>query len=412
MCRTAILVLALVALTACGAYAAQDSAAAKVHRKTTAAVGAHAARRATADRSRQQAVAAETPTNHPASSTRKATPGEAGRTAGLAIRRRLAQKRTARRLVALHSEHARVASRLQGTHSLHSQNETRETPALEVASTAPVLLLPKLAEATERPRADKALAAKDEAAGAGMNRMASPESQAQGEGAETPGVDTETEDASLLVPRGAMPGPLRGSHESLERQNARVDADGLERIEDETDLADRIAHKLLVPIPASSALAVNAGLPATHRYCRPWTARFLSDLARAHYAQFHRPLEVSSAVRTVEYQRRLMERNGNAAPAEGDLVSPHLTGATIDIAKKGLSRDQIAWMRRRLLALETAGKIDVEEEFQQACFHITVYKSYAPPRTPRPATQAKSGAAGSRRHKAPDPSGTTATQGL
>ena len=37
-------------------------------------------------------------------------------------------------------------------------------------------------------------------------------------------------------------------------------------------------------------------------------------------------------------------------------------------------------MRSWLLPLQTAGKIDVEEEFQQACFHITVYKSYVPPK--------------------------------
>ena len=208
-----------------------------------------------------------------------------------------------------------------------------------------------------------------------------------------------------------MPAPLRGSHASLERQNTRLDADGLERIEDESDLLDRIAHKLLVPIPASSALTVNGELPAAHRYCRPWTARFLSDLARQHDAAFHRPLEVSSAVRTMDYQKRLMMINGNAAPAEGDIVSPHLTGATIDIAKDGLSRNEIAWMRRRLLALQTAGKIDVEEEFRQACFHITVYKSYAPPRTLNPATQAGSGGVGTKRHKTPDSSAAAATRG-
>jgi hypothetical protein len=39
-------------------------------------------------------------------------------------------------------------------------------------------------------------------------------------------------------------------------------------------------------------------------------------------------------------------------------------------------------MRSHLLALQLAGKIDVEEEFQQSCFHITVYKSYAPPAPP------------------------------
>jgi len=173
---------------------------------------------------------------------------------------------------------------------------------------------------------------------------------------------------------------MRGSLTSLERQNAIADAEGLERILDEDDLSDRIAHGLLVPLPASEALSVNADLPEHHRYCRPWTARFLADLARDHAAQFHGPLEVSSAVRTVAYQKHLMGVNGNAAPAVGDIVSPHLTGATIDIAKKGLTRQEIGWMRAWLIPLQAAGKLDVEEEFQQSCFHITVYKSYEPAR--------------------------------
>ncbi len=71
-----------------------------------------------------------------------------------------------------------------------------------------------------------------------------------------------------------------------------------------------------------------------------------------------------------------MRINGNAAAAEGDVASPHLTGATIDIAKSGLTRSEIYWMRNRLSVLQNEGKIDVEEEFRQACFHITVYKSY------------------------------------
>jgi uncharacterized protein DUF5715 len=191
-----------------------------------------------------------------------------------------------------------------------------------------------------------------------------------------------------------MPPPLRGSLDSLERQNEKADDEGLERIEDEDDLADRIARKLLVPVPASAALTVNGNLPENHRFCRPWTARFLADLARAHAAQFHGPLEVSSAVRTVEYQKRLMAVNGNAAAAEGDVVSPHLTGATVDVAKSGLSRQEIGWMRSWLLPLQSAGKIDVEEEFRQACFHITVYKSYVPRKPMNSAARAGDGQAG------------------
>lgn len=164
-----------------------------------------------------------------------------------------------------------------------------------------------------------------------------------------------------------------------------MEADGLERILDEQDLASRIDQKLLVPIPASGSLLVNPDLIETHRYCRPWAASFLSDLAGEHAAQFHKPIIVSSAVRTVEYQAHLMRHNHNAAAAEGDIVSPHLTGATVDIAKSGMSRQELVWMRNRLLALQTAGLIDVEEEFRQPCFHITVYKSYLPS-VPAPAT--------------------------
>ena len=43
-----------------------------------------------------------------------------------------------------------------------------------------------------------------------------------------------------------------------------------------------------------------------------------------------------------------------------------------------MSLAQIAWMRSYLLPLMNSGKIDVEEEFQQACFHISVYRSYLP----------------------------------
>ena len=228
-----------------------------------------------------------------------------------------------------------------------------------------------------------------------------------------------TQAVSMQLSRAAMPPPLVGSLESLVRQNDKTEADNLERIEDEDDLADRIARKMLVPVPASAALTVNENLPESHRYCRPWTARFLSDLARVHGAEFHRPLEVSSAVRTVEYQKQLMETNGNAAPADGEIASPHLTGATIDLAKHGMSREEIGWLRSWLLPLQAAGKIDVEEEFQQACFHITVYKSYLPP-APAPETrQRKAARRMAGEHKGPQEAepppaeaGGTASQGL
>lgn len=178
-----------------------------------------------------------------------------------------------------------------------------------------------------------------------------------------------------------VPAPLKGSHEILLRQNQVADRDGLDRIRDDDDLLDMREKNLLVAIPSNGSLQVDERLPGNRRYCRPWTAQFLATMSRAYYARFHRPLQVNSAVRTVEFQQRLLHTNGNAAPAEGETASPHLTGQAIDIAKHGLSLTEIAWMRGYLLPLVQQGKVDVEEEFQQSCFHISVYKKYLPSST-------------------------------
>jgi hypothetical protein len=201
-----------------------------------------------------------------------------------------------------------------------------------------------------------------------------------------------------LEPNRHLP-PLRGSYESLLRQNERSDREGLERIQDDAAIDAMVTDKQLVGLPVTAGMRVDERLAGNRRYCRPWTADFLTTLGRVHYARFHSPLQVNSAVRTVDYQRHLLLVNGNAAAAEGDLASPHLTGATIDIAKKGLSPSDVGWMRAYLLPLQAAGKIDVEEEFQQACFHITVYKSYAPIDTPQVVTTEVRPLRSRRRHR-------------
>ena len=177
----------------------------------------------------------------------------------------------------------------------------------------------------------------------------------------------------LIVPR-----PLKGSHEILVHQNQVADHDGLDRVQSDDDLEEMRDKGLLVALPTNASLLVDERLPANRRYCRPWTAQFLATLSRAYYSRFHTPLQVNSAVRTVEFQQRLLRTNGNAAPAEGETASPHLTGQAIDLAKHGLSLTEIAWLRGYLLPLVQEGKVDVEEEFQQACFHISVYKKYLP----------------------------------
>jgi Family of unknown function (DUF5715) len=175
-----------------------------------------------------------------------------------------------------------------------------------------------------------------------------------------------------------MPMPLRGTHDVLVHQNVVADVEGLSRIQNDRQLGAMVRSGDLVALPASSALEIDPRLPYNRRYCRPWTAKFLSELSRAHEDIFGHGLNLTSAVRTINFQRHLAHYNGNAAPAYGDTASPHLTGQAIDLGKKGMSLREIAWMRDVLGRLQAEGKLDVEEEFEQACFHISVYRTYSP----------------------------------
>lgn len=436
MGRTVTLLVALAAFVAACAHAAPDSAA-KSHRRAS---GSETHGRVSTERTRTERTHArhtytsKSYTGHSyrearsresagratrvsrasrASGADRRTPEEVGRAAGLRIRRQMEERRVIYRRRMTRESRYRRARLLEARYRAPRPEPVAE-PMAESMVDAPEAARyserardPETARYAEQPQAalpaPEAQPYRSDESGAPPNltrELSRPDDQpanqpaAEGdnESAGEPAVEPpESDVASLAIPRGAMPPPLKGSLASLERQNERLTAEGLERIENESDLAARIADHLLVPVPVSDALTVNSSLPLNHRYCRPWTARFLADLARDHEAIFHRPLEVSSAVRTVEYQERLMRINGNAAPAEGDIVSPHLTGATIDIAKEGLTRDEMKWMRHRLLQLEEEGKIDVEEEFQQSCFHITVYKTYAPSLPLRRATRPQPG---------------------
>jgi hypothetical protein len=262
----------------------------------------------------------------------------------------------------------------------HSRSRGRPAPAhvARVSSREKKRVRPHTAQALHRARRH----------GTDAVRAAARQSAIESARSESPSEQPQ-ETASLRVPEQPLRSmnlpPLRGSHESLVRQNQRAEQDGLLRIRDDEDIESLRRLGSLVSLPSIGGLRVDDRLPLNRRYCRAWTGHFLSDLARVHYGRFGTELQVNSAVRTIEYQRHLLHINGNAAPAEGDVASPHLTGAAVDISKKGLSPSEIAWLRAYLLPLQTAGKIDVEEEFHQACFHISVYKTYMPgliPSTP------------------------------
>jgi hypothetical protein len=177
--------------------------------------------------------------------------------------------------------------------------------------------------------------------------------------------------------RGILWNPLfRPSHDSLLRQNEEIDRLDLPRIQDDAELEALKASGALVPIEESDSLKVERGLDPSRRYCRPWTRDFVQDLSEVYYRQFHDRIQVNSAVRTVKVQQKLRRRNRNAAPAEGDTASSHLAGVTVDLQRRGLTKEEIRFVERYLFYLNALGLVEPEEERRHWCFHVMVSDRY------------------------------------
>lgn len=176
--------------------------------------------------------------------------------------------------------------------------------------------------------------------------------------------------------RGGARSVLAARSSSQYVQNEQADAYHLSRMRNIVMIRRFHAAGLLVSVPSRTRYFYLHRIPAAYCYLRPWAKTFLDRLSREFYATFHQRLRVSSLVRTVALQRRLLRRNPNAAGATGAYRSSHLTGATLDISKHFMGPRGEAWMRHVLYGLASRGYLYAVEEFEQPCFHIMVYPTY------------------------------------
>ncbi len=167
--------------------------------------------------------------------------------------------------------------------------------------------------------------------------------------------------------RRHSPPPVRlfSTAGSLQAQNEEADRLHLPRIKNNDELRELVQDGELVPIRN-----VRTSLKHEHATLRPWAESELEALA----AQSPFPLTVSSAVRTQRDQARLRRWNHNAAATMGPEASVHPTGIAFDVAKKRLTNAQQQWLRWHLFYLQALGRVIVEEEFRQSCFHVVVIK--------------------------------------
>src|SRR5207248_1618229 len=110
--------------------------------------------------------------------------------------------------------------------------------------------------------------------------------------------------------------PVKGSHESLLRQNLRVSEDDLERIQDDAQLEELTRNGELVGLPQNQFMGVDPKLPEERRFCRPWTKNFLDDLGQKYFSQFRQRVFHVTVYRDYETEMQQSASASSAARSE------------------------------------------------------------------------------------------------
>ena len=162
---------------------------------------------------------------------------------------------------------------------------------------------------------------------------------------------------------------FRPSADAALRQTEVIDACGLIRIRDDRELSDMVAEGVLVPL---TGVRIDPRLPANRRYVLPDTRVLISALSAEFNERFDASLTVTSAVRPESVQKKLRRWNRNAAPVTGEHASSHMTGATVDIARKDMTPEENRFLEGLLLPLVLDNRVIVIEERGQMCYHLFV----------------------------------------
>ncbi len=102
---------------------------------------------------------------------------------------------------------------------------------------------------------------------------------------------------------------------------------------------------------------------------RPAALKILEEVAATYYAQFNRPLPVSSLVRPESYQRVLRRVNRNAVLID---TPPHSTGLAFDIDYRYMSAAEQTFLMAHLARLKREGRIEVIRE-RNANYHVFAF---------------------------------------
>ena len=151
--------------------------------------------------------------------------------------------------------------------------------------------------------------------------------------------------------------------DSVPAENRSADAAGLKRYNDRREIIADTERGVLARIPCSRKV------PAYRRVALPDTVGFFGQLDADYLAATGRGLNIDSAIRSRDDQRRLRKSNRNATEVDGERASSHERGTTFDLSKR-MTRAQYRWLLWRLAYYKLIGRILVIEE--KSCIHIFV----------------------------------------
>ncbi|HEX6941084.1 MAG TPA: DUF5715 family protein [Longimicrobiales bacterium] len=151
---------------------------------------------------------------------------------------------------------------------------------------------------------------------------------------------------------------LRGSPESLSRQNRQARAHDFSYLDRPSEVRRFVADGILVPMEDNADLRLRQ---VSYPYTRPAVKLFLERLARQYREACGEPLIVTSLIRP-----------SAAQPGNASTRSVHPTGMAADL-RRTTNRRCRQWLENTLLFMEARGLIEATYEHRPPHYHVAVF---------------------------------------
>ncbi|MBV9772609.1 MAG: hypothetical protein JO040_01580 [Gemmatimonadetes bacterium] len=165
---------------------------------------------------------------------------------------------------------------------------------------------------------------------------------------------------SFALPARADVGvTLRGSHESMVRQNEIAKENAYSFLRTPEQVKEYVAKGFLVPVAGNADYTLAKGV--SFAYTRPEVHAFIEYLGREYRQGCGEQLVVTSLTRPEARQ-----------PSNASNLSVHPAGMAMDVRAKQTPKCKV-WLESTLLGLEKQGVLDVTREVHPPHYHVAVF---------------------------------------